>query len=217
MIVFFSFIYILLNVDVQYFNNLLIYFCRHHYHKIKEIEPNQEFDGKILYTCIFCGNNKTEKIPKLNEQNYFIEKIKANCVHGNGRRYISKKDKNKIYEITDNIRHNHSIYGSKCAICNKNIGEFDFHRLSDLYCFGYPRLYRLSEFWNNTWLLGGDNGTILCYRSKDEGLTWNEPSIVSNFPQYFCSNVDFFELPNHDIICSYRAIGNPSSHDPYVR
>ena len=32
-----------------------------------------------------------------------------------------------------------------------------------------------------------------------------------------CSNVDFFELPNHDIICSYRAIGNPSYNDPRIR
>ena len=58
--------------------------------------------------------------------------------------------------------------------------------------------------------MGGDNGTVLCHRSNDEGLTWSEPSIVSKFPSYICSNVDFFELPNHDIICSYRAIGNSS-------
>ena len=58
--------------------------------------------------------------------------------------------------------------------------------------------------------MGGDNGTVLCHRSNDEGLTWSKPSIVSKFPNYFCSNVDFFELPNHDIICSYRAIGNSS-------
>ena len=143
--------------------------------------------------------------------------MKANCEHGNGKRYISKKDKYRIYEKTDNIRENHKIYGSKCNVCNKNIGEFDFHRLSDLYCYGYPRLYRLSEYWNNTWLLGGDNGTILCHRSNDGGLTWSQPSIVSNFPNHFCSNVDFFELPNHDIICSYRAIGNPSFNDPDIK
>ena len=58
---------------------------------------------------------------------------------------------------------------------------------------------------------------MLCFRSNDEGLTWSEPSIVSNFPKYLCSNVDFFELPNHDIICSYRAIGNPSYNDPRIR
>ena len=75
----------------------------------------------------------------------------------------------------------------------------------------------MSEYWNNTWLLGGDNGTILCHRSQDKGLTWSSPSIVSNFPYHFCSNVDFFELPNHDIICSYRAIGNPSINNPLIK
>ena len=210
-------IYFILNLKVKYLKFLLIYFCKHNYYKIKEIDPTVEFEGKTYFTCGFCGKNKTEEIPKLNEDNYFIEILKANCEHGNGKRYIFKQDKNRTYEITDNIRHNHTIYGSKCNVCNKNIGEFDFHRLSDLFCYGYPRLYPLSEYWNNTWLLGGDNGTILCHRSYDRGLTWSEPSKVSNFPKHFCSNVDFFELPNHDIICSYRAIGNPSSNDPNIK
>ena len=128
-----------------------------------------------------------------------------------------KKNNNILYEITDNIKKEHTIYGNKCKVCNKTIGEFDFHKLSDFHCYGYPRLYILSEYWNNTWLLGGDNGTILCHRSEDEGLTWSSPSIVSNFSEYFCSNVDFFELPNHDIICSYRAIGNPSNDEPLFK
>ena len=211
------FIHILLNLNFKYISNLLIYFCTHNYYKIKEIDPTEESEGKASFICGLCGKNKTEEIPKLNDHNYFIQFLKANCEHGNGKRYISKKDKNRIYEKTDNKRIDHKIYGSKCSVCNKNIGEFNFHRLSDLYCYGYPRLYRLSEYWNNTWLLGGDNGTILCHRSNDGGLTWSLPSIVSNFPKHFCSNVDFFELPNHDIICSYRAIGNPSYNDPDIR
>ena len=210
-------IYILLKLNNQYFQNLIIHFCSHNYYKIKEIDPTEDVDGKIYFKCSFCGNNLTEEIPKLNENNYFIEILKANCEHGNGKRYISKNNKNKIYEITDNLRNKHTIYGSKCSVCNKNIGEFDFNRLSDLYCYGYPRLYRLSKYWNNTWLLGGDNGTILCYRSNDQGLTWSNPSKVSNFPKHFCSNVDFFELPSHDIICSYRALGNPSYDDPNIK
>ena len=141
----------------------------------------------------------------------------STCEHGNGKRYILKDDKKKIYEITDNMLKPHTIYGTKCGVCNKNIGEFNFHKLSDFYCYGYPRLYALSEYWNNTWLLGGDNGTILCHRSHDKGLTWSSPSIVSNFPNHFCSNVDFFELPNHEIICSYRAIGNPSNENPFIK
>jgi len=211
------FIHILLKLNFKYISNLFIYFCKHNYYKIKEIDPTEESEGKTSFICGLCGKIKTEEIPKLNDHNYFVQFLKANCEHGNGKRYISKKDKYRIYEKTDNIRENHKIYGSKCNVCNKNIGEFDFHRLSDLYCYGYPRLYRLSEYWNNTWLLGGDNGTILCHRSNDGGLTWSQPSIVSNFPNHFCSNVDFFELPNHDIICSYRAIGNPSFNDPDIK
>ena len=209
-------IYILLNIKIQYIKKLLFHLCQHNYYKIKNIDPTELLDGKIYLTCGFCGNNKTVEIPKLSEKNYIIEIIKANCEHGNGKRYISKEDNSIVYEITDNIRHNHTIYGSKCSVCNKNIGEFDFHRLSNLYCYGYPRLYRLSEYWNNTWLLGGDNGTILCYRSQDQGLTWSEASKISNFNEYFCSNVDFFELPNHYIICSYRAIGNSASKDENI-
>ena len=211
------FFLILLNLSLKSITNLLSYFCKHNYYKVKEIDPTEESEGKIHFICGLCGRNKIEEIPKLNDHNYFIQFLKANCEHGNGKRYISKKDKFRIYEKTDNIRVNHKIYGSKCSVCNRNIGEFDFHRLSDLYCYGYPRLYLLSEYWNNTWLLGGDNGTILCHRSNDSGLTWSEPSIVSNFSKHFCSNVDFFELPNHDIICSYRAIGNPSYNDPDIR
>ena len=149
-------IYILLNLNINYIKNFAIFICKHNYYKIKEIDPTEEYNGKIYFTCGFCGNNKTEEIPKLNEKNYIIEKLKANCEHGNGKRYIYRQNENRIYEITDDIRYNHTRYGSKCSVCNKNIGEFDFHKLSDLYCYGYPRLYQLSQFWNKTWLLGGD-------------------------------------------------------------
>ena len=204
-------IFFLLNISHQNIKNLIfIKLCRHNYYKIKEFDPSQDSEGKTYFTCGLCGNSKIEEIPKLNEDNYFIEELRANCEHGNGKRFISKLYKNRIYEITNDLRHNHTIYGSKCKVCHKNIGEFDFHRLSDFNCYSYPRLYRLSEYWNNTWLLGGDNGTILCHRSSDKGLTWSEPSIVSKFKNYICTNVDFFELPNHNIICSYRAIGNSS-------
>ena len=98
-------LYFILILKVEYLNFLLIYFCKHNYYKIKEIDPTEEFGGKTYFTCGFCGKNKTEEIPKLNEDNYFIEILKANCEHGNGKRYIFKQDKNRTYEITDNIRH----------------------------------------------------------------------------------------------------------------
>ena len=204
-------------INVEYINYLLTYLCQHNYYKIKEIKPNEKVDGKAYFICGFCGRIKVEKIPKLNENNYFIEELRASCENGNGKRYISKNLKNRMYEITDSIRLNHSLYGSKCSVCHKNIGEFNFKKLSNFYCYGYPRLYRLSEFWNHSWLLGGDNGTILCHRSYDNGSTWSEPSKVSNFSNYFCSNVDFFELPNHNVICSYRAIGRPSDSNPFIK
>ena len=210
-------IYFLLKINEVFIKNISKKFCNHNYYKIKEIEPTEEENGITIYKCGFCGEEIKYEIPKLDNQNYLIENLISNCEHGNGKRYISKTNKKRFYDITDNIKKKHSIYGTKCKICNKNIGEFDFHKASDFHCYGYPRLYRLSEYWNNIWLLGGDNGTILCHRSEDEGLTWSSPSLVSNFPNHFCSNVDFFELPNHDIICSYRAIGNPSDENPRIK
>ena len=210
-------IYFLLKINEVFIKNISKKFCNHNYYKIKEIEPTEEENGITIYKCGFCGEEIKYEIPKLDNQNYLIENLISNCEHGNGKRYISKTNKKRFYDITDNIKKKHSIYGTKCKICNKNIGEFDFHKASDFHCYGYPRLYRLSEYWNNIWLLGGDNGTILCHRSEDEGFTWSSPSLVSNFPNHFCSNVDFFELPNHDIICSYRAIGNPSDENPRIK
>ena len=210
-------IYILLNITTQKLKKIYTNICKHNYYKTKEIDPTEENEGKIVYTCGFCGKENIKEIPTLRNDNYIVEELKANCEHGNGKRYILKANLNKIYNITDDVRHNHTIYGHKCSVCGKNIGEFDFHKLSDFSCYGYPRLYHLSDYWNYTWLLGGDNGTILCHRSNDKGLTWSEPSIVSNFPGYFCSNVDFFELPNHDIICSYRVIGKPDNENLKVK
>lgn len=71
-------------------------------------------------------------------------------------------------------------------------------------CPGYPRLYRLNNYWDNIWLLGGnmDDGKIIVRRSKDNGKNWGEPISITFYPDYICSNVNFFELKNHDIICS---------------
>lgn len=184
--------------------------CNHYYYKFKEVDPTESHEGKIYYICAYCGGQYIEIIPKLDKSNYYLENLTASCQNGNGIRYFSKKNNETIYEITDNMRLNHTIYGSKCSNCNQNIGEFNFKKLTNDTCNGYPRLYQLSNFWDNIWLLGDDNGTILSRRSQDEGKTWSSPVKVSNFPEHMCSNVDFFELPNHDILCSYRAIGKRS-------
>ena len=160
-----------------------------------------------------------EKIPKLNNYNYHVTKIPSNCENGNVFRYFSKLY--GTYELTDKNKKLHSIYGSKCSKCHRLIGEFDFKSLGSLKCTGYPRLIKLSKYWNNNWILGGNLGNkVGCRISKDQGYTWTEPISISNFHEFICSNIDLFELPNHDIISSFRAIGrfdNPDNNIKYNR
>jgi len=184
--------------------------CPHNYYPKRKIEPTEESNGMIVFSCGLCNNEYIESIPKLNKNDYDIKILERNCQHGKGKRYILKKNKEIYYDVTDNKTLLHSIYGHKCELCHQNVGEFNFQKYSDVICAGYPRLYKLSNYWNNTWLLGGDNGTILCRRSEDEGIHWSEPVNVSNFPNHICSNVDFFELSNHEILCTYRVIGKYS-------
>ena len=125
----------------------------------------------------------------------------------------------KSYEIIENSNHHrHSVYAEKCNKSKKLIGEFYFQSLGKLKCPGYPRLLQLSNYWNNTWLLGGNDGDkVICRRSIDNGNHWTEPIQISKYPNHICSNVDLFELPNHDIISSYRAIGNPLSKNINIK
>jgi hypothetical protein len=62
-----------------------------------------------------------------------------------------------------------------------------------------------------------EDGKIYIQRSNDEGINWDNPIPITFYSEYICSNVDFFELENHDIISSYRAIGNQSSENPEIR
>ena len=51
-------------------------------------------------------------------------------------------------------------------------------------------------------------------------MSWSEPLDISYFPDHICSNIDLYELPNHDIISSFRAIGrhdNPDQNIKYSR
>ena len=181
--------------------------CSHSYEYSKiEKFPTEREEGKKMYLCKFCRKVYYETIPKLNKDNYKIENLTSNCENGNGIRYFSEI--HGKYELTDNITQLHTIYGKKCNECHKLIGEFDFKTLGPLKCTGYPRLIRLSEQWNHNWLLGGNYGSkVGCRISKDEGLTWTEPIEISQFPNHICSTIDLFELPNHDILSSFRAIG----------
>ena len=63
-------IFVLLNFNFNYLNFLLINLYRHQYYIIKEIDPTEEKEGKIYFTCGLCGKNKTKEIPKLDDNNY---------------------------------------------------------------------------------------------------------------------------------------------------
>lgn len=164
--------------------------CQHSYEYFKIItEPTENEEGGKIYICKYCRNTYFETIPKLNKENYKIENLTSNCENGNGVKYYSELYGN--YEVTDNKKQLHSIYGKKCNECHKLIGEFDFKSLGPLKCTGYPRLIRLSDHWNNNWLLGGNFGNnVGCRISKDQGLTWSDPIDISNFPDHLCSNID---------------------------
>ena len=149
------------------------------------------------------------KIPPFNQNNYKIKNKSLNNIYNRNNNDNEIFDENEI----------HSIYGEKCKKCNKLIGEFKFRNYGKIICPGYPRIFRLSNFWNNIWLLGGniEDGKIYVRRSNDEGINWDNPIPITFYPNHICSNVDFFELENHDIISSYRAIGNLSSDNPEIK
>ena len=72
-------------------------------------------EGKVYYISAFFSKEKYETLQRLNESKYYLENLIANYQHGNVIRYISKQNNKTIYEVTDNIRHKHIIYGSKCS------------------------------------------------------------------------------------------------------
>lgn len=228
LIIFFvSFIYIYHSLkcykpDIAYKNHFSrsIINSRHcnHLYEYSSIEknPTEEKEGTRIHICKYCRNKYYEIIPKLSKNNYKIDNLTISCKNGNGKKYFSE-----IYgefEITDNIKHLHTIYGKKCSECGQQIGEFDFKSLGHLKCTGYPRLIKLSNFWNNNWLLGGNFGNnVGCRISKDQGISWSDPIDISKFPDHVCSNIDLYELPNHDIISSFRAIGKFDNQNENIK
>ena len=191
--------------------------CNHSYeYSTVEKQPSEEENGTKLNTCKYCKNKYYESIPILSGEFYNIENLTSSCQHGNGIRYYSKLYGQ--YELTDDNIELHSIYGDKCDKCHKLIGEFNFKSLGPLKCTGYPRLIRLSDYWNNAWLLGGNYGNdVGCRISYDKGITWSEVILISKFPNHVCSNIDLFELSNHDIISSFRAIGKSNTFNKDIK
>ncbi len=59
-------------------------------------------------------------------------------------------------------------------------------------------------------LLGGniEDGKIFVQRSNDKGINWDNPILITFYPNHIWSNVYFIELENHDNINLYRANGN---------
>ena len=66
-------------------------YCNHlyEYSKIEKVPTKQE-DGLKKYSCKYCRNTYYERIPKLNNQDYKVEKLTSNCKNGNGLRYYSE-------------------------------------------------------------------------------------------------------------------------------
>lgn len=187
----------------------------------------------IIFLLYYFNNSyKNEKINniQINAFNHipYLDKLKQNIFsqrelqsNATSNSLYDNEKKYNNYEILEahDGKDFHSIYGENCKKCHKLIGEFKFKNYGNIICPGYPRIYRLSEYWNNTWLLGGniEDGKIYVQRSNDEGLNWDNPIPISFYPKHTCSNVNFFELQNHCIISSYRAIGNLSSDNPDIK
>ena len=53
------------------------------------IEPTVEEDGARIYTCVHCGQTKTEIIPALSEEDYFVVRIAASCEQDGSETYSS--------------------------------------------------------------------------------------------------------------------------------
>lgn len=193
--------------------------CNHSYKYSKTDEyeyRNEKGERFKMYICKFCGNKFFEKISTINKNNYLKQETTFDLQIDKEIKYYSDLSGNYT-QINDEI-HFHSIYGNKCKKCHELIGEFDFKSLGNLKCTGYPRLIKLSKYWKNTWILGGNFGNNVGSRiSKDQGLSWTEPAYISKLPDHICSNINLFELPNHDIIASYRAIGRFDIPDENIK
>ena len=165
------------------------------------------------------SNNIKERNTNICRHNYeFSQLIKTPNFNEEGLQiFTCKYCKNNIFKpikklIKENYEINEHRQNENFNDSYQLINKFDFKELSPFNCTGYPRLLKLSDYWNNIWLLGGNFGNIVvCRISKDQGLTWSEPIEISKYPNHICSNIDLFELSNHEIISSFRAIGKDSN------
>ena len=111
------------------------------YHLDKKVDPTEEKDGYVIYQCGMCGYKKEEVIPKLSNEHYHVEEITYNCIHGNGKRYTSEQY--GTYEVSDNMRSKHTIYGDVCEVGGHRVGEVKFSNRSTTAFAADPRLHQL--------------------------------------------------------------------------
>lgn len=164
-----------------------------------------------------------------NEYKYIEKTFKHNFIINNEFNESEYFNVKKIFKENDNIylNLNYENFNGSISLSNEKtkaninnlVGNFNFRSVSKLRCPIYPRLYQLSNYWDQSWLLGGNNkeGKIYIRISKDKGNNWSNKIPITFYPDYVCSNINFYELINHDIIISYRAIGNFSSKNPEIK
>lgn len=185
--------------------------CSHeNKNEIEIVEPTEESSGKGTYFCQDCNQQIVLEIPQLTETNYTVSTKKATCTNPFTKTYTSQKY--GTYNIEKGAKLFHTSNAGRCDFCNELINGLEFfpeYKRKITTTGGYPRLYELKD---GTWLCGYDTGKIFVQRSFDEGETWTKPVKASFYDDAACANVDFFELENGDILCSYRAIGGNDSY-----
>lgn len=185
--------------------------CAHNNKNAIEIsEPTEESNGKGTYYCLDCEKEVVLDIPKLTSADYKVSKKKATCTKPFTTTYASEKY--GTYEVYKGDKLFHTSNAGRCDYCGELINGLEFfpeYKRKITTTGGYPRLYELKD---GTWLCGYDTGKIFVQRSFDDGKTWSNPVQASFYNDAVCANVDFFELENGDILCSYRAIGGTDTY-----
>lgn len=178
-------------------------------------EPTEQASGKGVFVCSICNEQYEGEIPLLSNKNYLVTLNGATCFSAESRVY--KSTQFGTYNVETGVKAPHYSYGGYCMECEEVVNNLyyepeNFVQVSGV--GGYPRLYILAD---GTWLCGFDTGRIQVARSEDEGKTWSAPVVASVHDDYACANVAFYQFPNGDILCAYRALPGGNSTDPYGR
>ena len=123
------------------FLKLQFYFLNNKQYKYKK----KNFIYKYLINNYYyiSEKNYSNIISKFEEKNYNNKNLNLNYELDNNTKRIYKN-----IEAINNKNFLHSKYGEKCGICKNLIGEFNFKNYREMKYPGYPRLYRLSNYWD---------------------------------------------------------------------